>query len=64
MDIDLDKLDGWLKKQKEDDWSDGDPRAKASKVIEIDGNIDYDPENAFWLASMRQRERKKSASEE
>ena len=35
------------------DWSDGDPRAKANRIIEVEGNIDYDPENDFWIQYAR-----------
>lgn len=51
----------WLDKQEEEpeapidlmDWTDGDPRAKAKNIIEVPAEIDYDPENAFWISSSR-----------
>lgn len=39
-----------------DDWSDGDPRAKAEEIIEIDvENPDYDIENQDWLRLARKK---------
>ena len=60
----MDQLTEWLSKQEEegeidlDDWSEGDPRLKGVReedIIHIQGNIDYDPANAFWIQQSRKR---------
>ena len=59
----LQSLEKWLKKQAEDkssldDRSQGDPKARTKgRIIEVEGNIDYDLENGFWLARLRQRQK-------